>query len=140
MLKTEKINNEKVFVLQTEPEDITKNKGYKLIPNLNTNIFLVGRKASGKSSVIFTILKKCMDKETKLYAFVGTHSKDPTYIAIKEWLDLQEIKYEFFDNIIDGKTNHLSDILTNLKKDEEKKAEEPAKEKPIIDKYYDYNL
>jgi hypothetical protein len=142
MIPIKKINNEKVIVLNTKEENYKQNKGYKICPKLNANIFLVGRKASGKSSVINTILHRCIDKDTFVYGFVSTHLKDPTYIAIKEWMDKKEIKYEFHDNIIDGKINYLAVIIDKLKKEVEAiPLKEEEKEETIEeDPYNNYSI
>lgn len=123
-MKKVKINNEQVKILKAPSEDIKNIKGYKIVPKLNCNIFIVGRKECGKSSVIYTLINKFCGKNTFVHGFVGTHQNDEKYKAIKEYLDKKGIQYIFYDSITDGKKNHLNDLLEELRKhneDEEKK-------------------
>jgi len=65
MIKETKLNNVVVKpIVDCNPPDITKIKGYKLIPSNYWILFLCSKKKSGKTSLINEICKKCTDKRT----------------------------------------------------------------------------
>ncbi len=114
MIKEDKINNIKVTpvkVPSTEGEEI---KGAELFDIHPVNIFIASKKRSGKTSLISTIIQKITDKDTKFYIFCGTHSLDPTWKEIIKRLDKRGNDVEVFDNIYEGKINHLDNVINQL--------------------------
>lgn len=117
-MKTKKINDIKVKPLKIQkakPEDIC---GYEMIPNLYANVFICAHKNSGKSTVIFNILKNCINKDTHVIFFVGTINKDNTYKEMIDYLKKKEIKYTTYQSIFDeddSKIDLVSLIFNELK-------------------------
>ena len=78
-----KINN---FVVQPVPllggADNRPIKGSALFSEIYANIFAVARKNSGKSSVIYNIIKHCSERDTKVLAFCSTIHKDNAWLQI----------------------------------------------------------
>jgi len=101
MYELEKINDvlvKPISVPSYKPEEI---KGYDIIPLLYANIFVCGKKGSGKTNVIFEIMKRCIDRKTLVVIFCATHNSDDNWLKIKEWLDKREQPHVFYDSIVD---------------------------------------
>jgi len=138
MFTLETVNDVKVKPLKTitkiPPEKI---KGYELFPEIYSNIYLCAKKASGKTSLINTIIKKCSDKYSKFYIFCSTVSMDPAWIQMVQDLKDRGNDVECYTSISEGKVNILDDILKELKQAarERQIAEEEEKKKkqdPVI--------
>lgn len=103
--------------------------GKKLFDKLACNIFLSGPTGSGKSVVIYNILKKCVGKKTKVIFFVGSIHNDPTYKEMLKFLDKNGNDYMTYTSMYDGKENILQQIEEELKQakddDGETKIPEP---------------
>ncbi len=128
MIRIKKINKEKITPVKLpklKPENI---KGYDLFPNVYSNLFILGRKHSGKSTVIFKILKKCADKDTKLYIFSSTVYKDPTWIHIVKHFKTKGNPIEIYTSMKDDGENHLKNIIETLNIEAELEQAEIEKE------------
>jgi len=135
LFQLKKINDEEVTAIKV-PKYSKKNVlGFDLFPELYSNIFICAKKKSGKTSVIFKILKECASKDTKIIAFCTTHKKDANWIAIKEYLDKKDIPNMFFGSMEEEGVHILDQIVKKLEQnsnDEEKKKEEVPPEEPKI--------
>lgn len=80
-IKTKKINDFQVSKIRLPVVADKKIRGGELLP-LYSNVFICAKKNSGKTTTIFNILKKCADRDTKLYFFVSTIEKDRSWMAI----------------------------------------------------------
>ena len=101
-------------------------RGSKLITELYANICIIGRKESGKTSLLFLIIKECIGKNTKVYLFGHTMNKDTGWLNIQKWLSNNGIHYEAFDKI----EGNIEPIVAALQKDAKDGAdEEPEKGK-----------
>jgi len=120
--RSQKIN--KVVVTPIEVPQLRPNqiKGYNLVPILLANIFICGIKRSGKTNVVFELIKRCIDKNTIVVVFCATHNSDENWIRIKEWLDGREQPNVFYDSILEDENGEPA--LVNL--------EESIKEKHRI--------
>ena len=108
-----KINNEVVKAVPLlEPEDNRPVLGANLFPEIYANIFLCARKKSGKSSVIYNIIKKCADKNTTIVAFVSTLHKDKNWATIQLHCELNNIPFIGYTIIFDDDDGH--DVLDEL--------------------------
>lgn len=130
MFKLQKINDKKVKPVQVTKIDPNKIKGYDLFPEIYANIFLCAKKKSGKTSVIHTILKECIDKETRVFVFCATHNKDESYKHIKKMLENKKVRNIFYDSIVDeDNVNNLDLIIKELRKESEFEDEDIVDEK-----------
>ena len=94
MIKFRKLNNIKVKPIRTPDDENTRPpRGEKLISTAYANIGLIGKKKTGKSSCIATMLKAFCGPKTKVHIFCSTVLIDPTYIALGEWMDSKGIEY-----------------------------------------------
>lgn len=106
-------------------------KGYQLFPEPYNNIFIVARKKSGKTTVIFDIVRRCASKKTNVVVFASTVHKDKSYVAIKEYCNQKDIPFVGYTSITED--NVLANIMDSLKDPDE--DEEAPKKKPAIDMY-----
>lgn len=90
---------------------------YNMFPDPYSNVLLLARKKSGKSTVVYNILKECCGPDTKVFIFSSTVFRDPTYIEAMKMLRDRGIEFvakmSFLEEPTRGKkgVNHLSDIM-----------------------------
>lgn len=137
MLYKHKINDIKIKPVEFKRIDKKDILGSAILP-LYSNVFICARKNSGKTTVIYNIIKQCCDKNSKVIGFVPTHHKDDSYKGIKEYLDKKYIPYEFYTSIKDDgfDLKEFIEEQQNLIDDEEEEDEEEIT-KPIIIKTED---
>ena len=125
-MKVKKLHRVEIEVIPSPSYDETNILGYDLIPWMFANIFLVGRKNSGKTTVIFNILKNCTDKDTKVIIFANTINSDSNWIFIKDWLSKHKYTAECYTSIMDGKINLLDQMMHELQEADRKEQEQTA--------------
>lgn len=125
-ISQEKINKVKVKPLVNNiTEDICEVKGKELFKNNLSNIYIMARKRSGKSSLIGTILRKMTDKRCNVIIFSSTNKIDPCWIAIKKDLEKRGITTLTYTHFIDdNKNNILEQFLKDLEGDSDNESEE----------------
>lgn len=92
------------------------------------NIFILAKKNSGKTTLIFNLLQHLLKKGLgqKVFFFVGTIDKDIIYEKIRDLLSYNRIEYKAFDSIInDEKVNVLDYVLENIEEVEKENWEYP---------------
>lgn len=85
--------------------------GADLFDEVYANIFLCARKKSGKSSVIYNIIKKCANRHTTVIAFVSTLHKDDTWSTIQKHCEYNHIPFIGHTSL---KGDRNEDILLQL--------------------------
>ena len=118
----------KINSIEIEPINLktikTENiKGHAYIPMLYSNVFICARKGSGKTTVLFNILKNCINKSTKVVIFCSTHNNDRGWIKIKEWLNDRKQPHVFYDAIFDDTVSNIEMLIEKLKLDAEQKQQ-----------------
>jgi hypothetical protein len=113
-LNKKKINNITVHRVNLPKIDNNKIKGFDMIPELYANIYVLARKKQGKTTVLYNIIKECINKYTKVFFFVSTIDFDPTYKEIMKYLDDHDIEYEKYDSL-NEKENTLTDVMDQMK-------------------------
>ena len=138
-MSTKKINDivvKKINVPKVDPSLIL---GYEMIPELYANIFICSRKKTGKTTLVYNILKNCANKDTKVIFFVGTIHKDATYKEIKNKLKNKDIEFKEYDSIVDDNgVDQLEKLVTKLKSehiDDEENEKENEKRPCFIAPY-----
>ena len=74
-------------------------RGYDMFPLLYHSCGIFASTGSGKTNTIMNILKKKIDKRTKVIFIVPTFHQDNQYKAIKAWMKKKGIDFEVFDSI-----------------------------------------
>lgn len=128
-VKVKKLNNIKVKPIEMPYIPVDKIKGGDIFPILYSNIFICAKKKSGKTSLVFKILKECVNKKTTVVIFCSTVNKDPKYKVIVKWLKEKKIPFLKYTSIFseDGK-NHLSELIEVLKKQEDNESDDEKEE------------
>ena len=106
-----KINNVKVKPVQHEAfDDKRPLRGHEMFSEFS-NIFVASKKKSGKSFLLYNIIKHCSDPDTKIIAFVSTLNKDPTWKAIKRLCKDKGLDFQGETSI---NTSYGGDLLQDL--------------------------
>lgn len=130
MLRISKINDimiKPVKQAKLRKEDV---RGFEMFEELYANIFICAKKKSGKSTIIYNILKQCVGRDTRIFIFSATVHKDPTYLKILELFEGKGNTVLTFTSIMDGKTDNLMMIAEMLR---DPKPEEPADDEEKLD-------
>lgn len=133
-MKLQTINDVKITPAPVVKKDTRPILGYDMMPVLYSNTFICCKKNSGKSTLIYNILKRCCNKETKVIGFVSTHDKDNVYQRMKEMLDKKKIPNEWYASIHED--NALDTLLDEMKErvfsDDESSSDEEEQEPQVI--------
>jgi len=86
MLKTKQLNDFKICKIKLPKLSEKKIRGGELLP-IYSNTFICAKKNSGKTTTIYNVLKKCVDKDTILDLFVSTIEKDRSWIQIVKYFE-----------------------------------------------------
>jgi len=117
------INNHRVEAIPL-PKDNRKVRGAELCAEPYANIFLCGKKKSGKGCVIYHLLKHFVGKKTTVIIFCSTINKDKNYKVIPKWLEDNEIEHEMYDGLYQDGVNKLQEIIDSLDEEAKEKEEE----------------
>jgi len=104
---------------------------------LYSNVLCCSKKHSGKSNLIYHILRNIVGKDTKLYFFSSTINKDPTWLQIQDEFGKTneiETKDTLYERVKQGKrkvmVNHLEDLINRfMKEDDVDKKKKKKKDK-----------
>lgn len=130
-ITTKILNDIKVRPIYGAGHDKKEIMGDEYFTELYSNIFLMAKKKSGKSTTLFSILKSCISKNTKVIIFSSTFFKDDTYIRMAEWLESKNIEYHSYDGLIDEDKSNLLDVAVKNMGKEESDEEEEIKVKKV---------
>jgi len=132
MITLSQLNNVKVNPVAIQNIDRSRVKGVDLFQELYSNIFICARKKSGKSTVIFNILKHCADKNTRIIIFASNVNKDPTYKAIDTYFTNLGNTILTYTSIKENGQDNLQQIVEMLRDPEENKEEATEDTVPFI--------
>jgi hypothetical protein len=131
-IKLVKINNATVNQLPNyeSKEDKRPILGADLFPELYSNIFLCAKKKSGKTTVIYNIIKKCANKNTKVVAFVSTIDKDKSWLTIRKFCERNSIPFMGHSSTYNSEGNNiLEDMIDQLRMNAEEERLKLEKQK-----------
>jgi hypothetical protein len=114
-VKLKKINDIVIKPLQRGDGPTQKVKGEKFFSEAYANIFLCAKKKSGKTNLIWTILKNCASKDTKIVIFCATVERDTTYKQMIEFLEQRGNPVVTYMSITEERTDVLKEMLTELR-------------------------
>lgn len=111
----EEINIENGFKVKNYSKNLQTGqgnwKGSKLFPNPYFNLFICAKKQSGKTNLLFNILKETSDKNTHLIIFSSTVHKDPLWHEIVKYFENKGQPIVTHTTIKDGAFEEVMDIL-----------------------------
>ena len=105
-------------------------KGADMFPEIYCNVFLCARKKSGKSTVVYNIVKNCASPDTTVIVFASTVNKDDTYYTIRRYCEVKHIPFIGYASLKDESGNRIEALVKTLEADAE---EQIAKEKEESD-------
>lgn len=115
-ITTSKLNNFKVKPLINSDRPIENIGGGTLIPEVYANIFLLSKKKTGKTTLLYNLLKACCNKKTNVVIFSSTINRDKTWEDILKMLDKKKCNVQKFVDIEDDENGEiLADIIDELK-------------------------
>lgn len=125
-MKTIKINSVKIKPLithTTNPDDVL---GGELFIDPFSNCCIVAKKKSGKTTVLYHILKKVCSKDSNVMIFCSTVHKDETYKKILEMLEKKGCNVLSYTHFIDGKVNLVETLLDELHNPDDEEENKPV--------------
>lgn len=130
MLK--RINHEKVKAVPLIGGADTRTvKGANLFSEVYANIFLCAKKKSGKSSVVYKIVKDCCNSNTKVLAFCSTLYKDNVWKQIRILCEKKGIQFIGHTSLKEDKADILEEFLISEAVPEDT-IKETKKEKLVL--------
>jgi KaiC/GvpD/RAD55 family RecA-like ATPase len=133
------INNIKITPLithSTNPDDVL---GGQMFLDPYSNVAIISKKKSGKTTLLYHILKKVCRKGTNVLIFSPTQNKDDTYKFIKEALDKKGCNISSYSNFVEDGENIINDLLNELGK-EEIEDELPRKVEPTPEEMVNFKM
>lgn len=131
-----RINNSKVNPVKIPHVDKTKIKGHDMFGELHANIFICSKKKTGKSSLVWNILKNCSGKKTKIIIISPSVEKDPTYRHIVKHFEKKGNDVITFHSIKEDGQDNLREVMDTINKedldDENEKEKDEEKPQPQI--------
>ena len=132
-MQSVKVNNVGYVIPRVGSGLPQKWKGSKLLDVRYWVMSILAKRRSGKTTLIFNLIKNFCTKRTIVIFFVPTFHKDDTYQAIREYLDEKDIQYINYDSIKEDGVNNISVFMESNKqdgKDEEGEGEEETPSSP----------
>ena len=103
-------------------------KGYDVCEEIYANIFITSKKKTGKTSVVFEIMKNCSDKKTIIIVFCSTIYKDENWIEIRKYFERKGYDIRVYTSIFEDGEDQLEKLIQELsqeaKEEEQEKHEE----------------
>jgi hypothetical protein len=127
MTKKEKINHFKVTPMKL-PKDKRQVKGSFLFPKAYASVYILGKKFSGKTELIWNILKARVAENTTVVLFSSTLYLDDAWIEIRKHLKDLGIPVIAHTGIVEKGINTLQDLVHEL--EQEALARDHERNKP----------
>tara|TARA_R110002012_G_scaffold121494_1_gene270974 strand:- start:2618 stop:3469 length:852 start_codon:yes stop_codon:yes gene_type:complete len=129
-MKEVKINNIKIKPLVEHTKDAKKVLGGKLFLDPLSNTAIIAKKKSGKTTLLYNILKKVCrggkNHPTNVIFFCSTIHKDETYKHILEMLEKKGCNIDVNTHYIDEGDNLVKILLDELKGEDEDHDDDPT--------------
>lgn len=133
-LQIEKINDYKLTVPRL-PKKAKDWKGKGCLDVQYWVMSILGKRRSGKSTLIYTLLKEFCSRNTVVLFFVPTFYKDDTYLSMKNFLEKKKIPYNVYTSIDEDGINNIDmfmEVNNGVDKDDEEDEKEEIQEiKPL---------
>lgn len=132
-IKIKQINNEFVKPVRFQDEEIDPRpiKGEALFNEIYSNIFVVAKKKSGKTTVLYKIVKDCTTTDTTVLVFSSTLDKDKAHKGIKQYCEYKGIPYVGYTSMKDGDVDILDVLIKDLQEKAKQKEEESDSEEEV---------
>jgi hypothetical protein len=104
----------KIELIPRDKSKLKPAKGADYFVEPFPNILLLARKKSGKTTIIYNIIKNCAGPDTEVIIFCPTWRRDDSYKHIIKYMNKKKIEHQEFTNLYDGKENILRNFLQDL--------------------------
>ena len=94
------------------------------------NILLLAKKNSGKTTIIYNIIKNCAGPKTEVIIFCPTWRRDDSYKHIIKHMNKRKIEHQEYTSLYDGKNNILADFLDELGNADDSEPDSEDEEPP----------
>ena len=131
MIRIKKVNDQvvkPVKFITGAGDDNRPIKGEDLFSEIYCNTYICARKKSGKSSVLFKIVKECATKETTVIVFCSTVDKDRIHLAIKKYCKMTGIPYIGYTSTKEEDVDVLNTFIHKLQEEAKPKEDSPSDE------------
>ena len=98
-------------------------KGADIFPEIYCNVFLCARKKSGKSTVVYNIVRNCASPDTTVIVFASTVNKDETYYTIRKYCEAKHIPFIGYASLKDDGVNRIEALVKTLEAEAEEQLE-----------------
>ena len=143
-----KVNDKIIKPIEVHHPDVKNILGHEIVPLQHAIIFACGRKGSGKTNIVKTLMEECINKETNVIVFCSTHNSDKNWLKIKEWLEKKEQPHYFMQSIFEDGISNIEVLVDKIMNDHSAKQEmlkaeksnkkKKATKKPAIDMFGDF--
>jgi hypothetical protein len=133
-LKIKSINDIKISKVKLNENDNNKEIiGYDYFTEPYCNIFLYAKKKSGKTTLIYNILKHTgLKNHTKIIIICSTINKDATYEKIMDYCNKNYVDCQYYDDInIDGE-NVINNFIQMEKQGSNKKEQQKEQKDNLL--------
>lgn len=129
-MNLERVNNSIYVLPKIGSGKDDKWKGKKLLDVRYWVMSILAKRRSGKTTLIFNLIKNFCTKKTIILFFVPTFMKDDTYQAIREYLDEKGNQYLHFGSIKEDGVDNITTFMEANKGDTSHDSED--KEDPKV--------
>ena len=147
MLHIERINKFRVKPLPKDPVDESKIAAYDLFQRVACNIVMIGPTTCGKTTTLWNIIQKCINKKTNVIMFAACVNVDETYQQILEYLEKKKCVHSEFTEIYDDNEDEDGhpvgkpiNMLTKIRKELEDNLSDDEGGPPIPEPKNPYKL
>lgn len=127
-IRIKKINNMTIKPIKFDNVNTKPSKDADICTEIYSNVFICSKKKSGKTVLIYNMIKRCIDKDTKVIIFCSTLYKDASYKKITELLDKNEISWVGHTSLMEDGVNKLEELVEQLQ--DEGKIEQMTEKEP----------
>jgi hypothetical protein len=135
-MNLERVNNSIYVLPKIGSGKNDKWKGKKLLDVRYWVMSILAKRRSGKTTLIFNLIKNFCTKKTIVLFFVPTFMKDDTYRAIRDYLDEKGNQYLHFGSIKEDGVDNISAFMEANKgenSDGEEKGEDSGRGKEPLE-------
>ena len=133
-VSSKKVNNCKIRKIPREgEEDKRPIKGYELCQEVYANIYLIAKKNSGKTTVIYNIIDRCAGRDTIVFAFVSTLNNDANWKGIKTMCEDKGMPFFGFTSLVDEEgVDQLQALVKSFQDSAEEKEGKEEVKAPLL--------
>jgi hypothetical protein len=121
-----RVNNFKVEPIKLK-EDTRPIKGGFMFPKSEIVAYVLGKKESGKTHLLFNIMCNRIYTNTTLVIFSSTYEADRGWIEIIKYFEKKEVPVITYNSIYENGVNNLSELVDQLEVEASQRLEEQKK-------------